>query len=83
MSVEALLDRTVSLDETNIPDHLHMCYLHTSRLLDEVDSLEDVKYVLLMEMMNLARENNALKHDLMTMHQNIKDLVNAVEVLQG
>lgn len=83
MSVEHLLDNTIALDDTKIPDHLHMRSLHISRLLDEVDSLEDVKYVFLMEMMNLARENHALRHDVMTLHNDVTALVNALEALQG
>jgi hypothetical protein len=83
MSVESLIDTTVSLDESELPCHIHMRTLHLARLLDETDSLEDIKYIVLVEMMNLSRQNNALKHDIMTMHMNIKDLVNAVEALQG
>ena len=83
MSVESLFDKTIALDDTDVPDHLHMCYLHISRLLDEVHSLEDVKYIFLVEMMNLSRENNLLKHDVMTLHNDVSTLVKAVKALQG
>jgi hypothetical protein len=83
MSVESLLDRTVEMDELDIPDYLYMRNIHLARLLDETEDIEHIKYIFLVEMMSLERENNLLKHDVMTLHNDVKALVNAVQVLQG
>lgn len=76
--VEDKLNTTLKQDDSDIPDSVVMRYLDTARIFDSIDSVDNFKYVVLVELMCLARENNQLKHDIMTLHQDIKQIVKAI-----
>jgi hypothetical protein len=76
--VEDKLNITLKQDDSDIPDSVVMRYLDTARIFDSIDDADNFKYVVLVELMCLARENNQLKHDIMTLHQDIRQIVKAI-----
>jgi hypothetical protein len=76
--VEDKLNITLKQDDSDIPDSVVMRYLDTARLFDSIEDADNFKYVVLVELMCLARENNQLKHDIMTLHQDIRQIVKAI-----
>ena len=80
MSIESQLDILVSVDTTDLLDHIYMTYIHLARLLDDLaGDNESSKFVLLSEMMNLDREINCLRHDLLEMQKNLETIISYME----
>ena len=79
MSVEAKLDVLLSIDDTNIPDHIHMRARHLARLLDDVHSIDDIKFLLLAQVINLDRSVSALESNALHINNSIKTLLKAIK----
>lgn len=55
-----------------LPDHVYIRNLHLARLLDETSSLDDLKFIMLSQLVQLDRSISALEQNAMTTHNNIK-----------
>jgi hypothetical protein len=71
VTTESRLNVLLDIDDTDIPDYIHMRTLSLARLLDDIDSLDDVKFVLMAQVMELSRSVSLLETRLLDIEQTL------------